>query len=61
MADTFWSLPKGGSFGAVTTGAATSGQSLELRLHTGDGFTKAEVLRALQAIEAAISQGSELS
>ena len=60
MADHFLSVSKGGSFGSVTTGTSSSGQSIELRLHDGDGLTKSEVLRALTAIEAAISQGNEL-
>ena len=59
MADTFYSLNKGQSFGQVTVGAATSGQSVELRVHTGDGITKAEALRMLAVLEGYLATASE--
>lgn len=54
MADHFYSVNKGAGLdpSAVTVGAASSGQSIEVRLHDGDGLTRMDVLKALETIEA---------
>lgn len=63
MADQFFSVNKGGmpdsSF--VTTGAATSGQSVELRVHTGDGHTKMSVLLALETLKNHITRAAAIT
>lgn len=52
MADVFYSVVKG-EHGPdqVTTGASTSSEIIELRVHSGDGTTKTEVLNAIEAIK----------
>ena len=43
----------------VAVGAASSGQSVELRIHTGDGITKAEAQRMLVVLEGYLATVSE--
>lgn len=53
MADHFYSVNRGrvADPSAVVTGAASSGQSIELRLHDGDGLLKTDVILALRMLE----------
>lgn len=54
MADHFYSVNKGHGLdpSSVTVGTSTSGQSIELRLHDGDGLTRMDVLKAIEALKA---------
>ncbi len=55
MADHFYSVVLGEmSADEVTFGAGTSGESVELRVHDGDGHTKQSLLNALEAIKSYI-------
>lgn len=63
MADHFYSVNKGHGLdpSAVTVGAATSGQSVELRIHDGDGFNRIEVIKALETIKARIEENEPIT
>lgn len=63
MADHFYSVNKGHGLdpSAVTTGAATSGQSIELRLHDGDGLNRIEVLKALGTLIAYFQENAQVT
>ena len=52
MADHFYSVNKGHGLdpSVVTVGTASSGQSIELRLHDGDGLIRMDVVKALTVL-----------
>jgi hypothetical protein len=54
MSDHFYGVNKGHGFDpfVVSTGTSTTGKSIELRLHDGDGLIRMEVLKALKTLEA---------
>lgn len=54
MADHFYSVNIGAGQdpSGVTVGTSTSGQTIELRLHDGDGLRRIDVLMALETLEA---------
>ena len=54
MADHYYGLNVGHGFdpAAVTTGTSTTGKTVELRLHDGDGLIRMDVLKALKSLEA---------
>lgn len=53
MASNFLGINRGQTDnpGNVATGAATTGTDIELRIDTGKGTTKEDVVKALRAIE----------
>ena len=54
MASHFVSLTRGEEgfqFNDFTTGAATSGQAIELRLDDASGFRRVEIIKAIEAFE----------
>jgi hypothetical protein len=63
MADHFYSVNKGTGFdpSIVTVGVATSGQSIELRLHDGDGLTRMDVLRAIETLESRFQENEPVT
>jgi len=55
MADVFYSVIVGETTAdKVTVGASTSSEVIELRVHSGDGTTKQQLLNALEAIKSYI-------
>ncbi len=54
MADHFYGLNIGHGFDpyVVATGTSTTGKTVELRLHDGDGLIRMDVLKALKSLEA---------
>ena len=60
MADHFYSVVKGDGLspGNVTAGTSTSTESIELRVHDGDGHSQVSVLLAIEALEAYITTHS---
>lgn len=63
MADHFYSVNKGHGVdpSAVTTGVASSGQSIELRLHDGDGLNRMDVILALDTLRAFFVENAEVT
>ena len=58
MADTFYGVSLGdNSQDDVTVGSSTSGEVVELRVFTGSGFTKTQLIKALETIEHRIMIG----
>ncbi|MDP3939766.1 MAG: hypothetical protein Q8R92_16740 [Deltaproteobacteria bacterium] len=58
MADTFWSVVHGEQDDSqVTTDTSTSGEAIELRIETGTGMTKQEMLNGIEAIRNYIEKG----
>jgi hypothetical protein len=59
MADTFYGISLGDqSPDDVTVGASTSGEVVELRVFTGSGFSKTQLIKALETIKNRILEGN---
>ena len=54
MPDHFYGVNKGHGLDlfVVSTGTSTTGKTVELRLHDGDGLIRMDVLKALKTLEA---------
>ena len=63
MADHYFSVQKGMGLdpNRVTTGTSTSGQSIELRVHDGDGHNTMSVNMALDCLQAFFSRSGGAS
>jgi hypothetical protein len=63
MADHFFSVNKGSQLDPirVTVGTSTSGQSVELRVHDGDGHNTMSVNMALDCLQAFFSRSGGAS
>ena len=52
MADHFYSVAFGDQApNEVTVGTSTSSESVELRVHDGDGWSKTQLIKALETLE----------
>lgn len=61
MADHFFSTTKGAGLAAdVTVDTSTVGGSVELRIHDGSFTSKTDILKCIEAIEAAVIQSTAI-
>lgn len=51
MADHFFGVNLGDSFGAVSTGTSTTSTSVEVRIADGAGITNTDAVKALEILE----------
>lgn len=63
MADQFWGVSRGNGISpsGVTADTSTTSKEIELRVTSGTGITKAELVLALDAIKARVLKDSALT